>query len=75
MKWLEGVTPTYQACQHGAIVATGTYMRDMVPTGNHFTCWLEILAEQEEMIREYYAERWAEYYSMVIGGSFLGGYG
>ena len=55
-RWVEGVTPTWAECEHGVIVARGTYLRPMSGTGFHYGCWTNILSEQEQAYYDALAE-------------------
>lgn len=43
--WIEGVTPTGAICNHGVVIARGTYLRQQVATGDHPECFA-LMAEE-----------------------------
>jgi hypothetical protein len=55
-EWIVGVTPTQLECSHGVVLARGTYLREMEPTGDHPDCLTALIEDEERMTGEYYAD-------------------
>lgn len=55
-EWIEDVTPTWTECPHGVVLARGTYLREMEPTGDHPDCLAALIEHEERMTDEYYAD-------------------